>query len=128
MKAQKVRGLDPDEEFAAAAARIVAVREEELRSFWPAAGDPAATAALHDMRIAAKRLRYVLELAAPVLGDRARARAREARELQTVLGEIHDCDEIMPLVESHEALAGRFRARRERCHREFLDTWRRMES
>lgn len=128
MKARKVRGLDPDEEFATALARIAAVREEELRSFWPAARDPAAATALHDMRIAAKRLRYVLELGAPVLGDGARRRAREARELQALLGEIHDCDEILPVVEDHEALAERFRARRERCHREFLDTWRRMEA
>jgi CHAD domain-containing protein len=128
MKARKVKGLDPDESFAEAAERIARVREDELRSFWPAAGDPTEGEALHDMRIAAKRLRYVLELAAPALGKRARDRAKQARELQDVLGEIHDCDVMLPLLDGHEALTERFKLRRERMHADFLDMWRRMES
>lgn len=128
MKARKVKGLDPAEPFAEAAKRIARVREEELRSFWPATRDPDAVEALHDMRIAAKRLRYVLELAAPALGDDARARAKQARELQDVLGEIHDCDVMLPLLDGHAALTDRFRARRERMHADFLDMWGRMES
>jgi CHAD domain-containing protein len=128
MKARKVDGLDPAAPFAEAAARIAQVREGELHSFWPAARDPAEVEALHDMRIAAKRLRYVLELAAPALGAGARARAKQARELQDLLGEIHDCDVMLPLVEGHEPLSDRFRGRRERLHADFLDMWRRMES
>ena len=128
MKARKVKGLDPDESFAEAAERIAQVREDELRSFWPSAGDPTEVEALHDMRIAAKRLRYVLELAAPALGDGARDRAKQARELQDVLGEIHDCDVMLPLLDGHEALTERFKLRRERMHADFLDMWRRMES
>lgn len=128
MKARKVKGLDPDEPFAEAARRIARVREEELRSFWPATRDPDAVEALHDMRIAAKRLRYVLELAAPALGDDAPARAKQARELQDVLGEIHDCDVMLPLLDGHAALTDRFRVRRGRMHADFLDMWGRMES
>ena len=58
--------------------------------------DPRDGAALHDLRIAAKRLRYVLEAAAPALGPAALEGAGAARGLQTVLGEIHDCDVMLP--------------------------------
>lgn len=47
---------------------------------------------LHEMRIAAKRLRYSLELFAPCLGEELREFAKEIAELQTSLGELHDCD------------------------------------
>ena len=65
MKARKVKKLDPDGTLTGNAARIVEVRLRELRSFAPRALDPAEVDALHDMRIAAKRLRYVLEAADP---------------------------------------------------------------
>ncbi|MEA2448662.1 MAG: hypothetical protein QOG63_594, partial [Thermoleophilaceae bacterium] len=65
--------------------------------------DPAAVEALHDMRIAAKRLRYVLELTSPAFGPAADAGAKAAKKLQDVLGEIHDCDEFVPRVEAHVA-------------------------
>ncbi|MBD0370201.1 MAG: CHAD domain-containing protein [Pyrinomonadaceae bacterium] len=47
---------------------------------------------LHEMRIAAKRLRYSLELFSPCLGEELREFAKEIAELQTSLGELHDCD------------------------------------
>jgi CHAD domain-containing protein len=46
----------------------------------------------HRLRIAAKRLRYVLEIFLPVFGRRAEAWIRAIRELQEVLGELHDGD------------------------------------
>ena len=98
MKARKVKGLDPDGALEANLRRIVAVRLDELRSFGPAALDPDAIEAHHDMRIAAKRLRYVLELGEPVLGKPARQGAKDARTLQDLLGEIHDCDIGVPRV------------------------------
>jgi CHAD domain-containing protein len=126
VKARKVKGLDPDAPFEEAARRIARVREKELRSFWPAVEDPARVEELHDMRIAAKRLRYVLELSASVDGDRAGEGARRARALQDLLGEIHDCDVMLPLVAGHEALSERFRHRRAELHAQFLDMWRTM--
>ena len=63
MKARKVKGLEPTATLADNAERIVHVRLDELCSFVPQALDPAEVTALHDMRIAAKRLRYILELA-----------------------------------------------------------------
>lgn len=101
MKAQRVRGLSDEMPFADAVARIVRVRVAELYSFSPAVLDPAEVDALHDMRIAAKRLRYILEMAEPILGEVARRGASRARALQDVLGEIHDCDELLPRVRAH---------------------------
>jgi CHAD domain-containing protein len=55
--------------------------------------------ALHDMRIAAKRLRYVLEVTAePCFGPYARTAAKRTRDLQDLIGDIHDCDVGLPRV------------------------------
>ena len=61
MKAKPVKKLDPEAPLVENAARIVRVRLDELRSFIPAALDPDRATEQHDLRIAAKRLRYVLE-------------------------------------------------------------------
>jgi hypothetical protein len=98
VKARKVTGLDPDGPLEQNLRRIVSVRLGELRSFAPAVGDPTASDALHDMRIAAKRLRYVLEMGEPVLGAAARNGAKQMRRVQDLLGELHDCDEGVPRV------------------------------
>lgn len=63
--------------------------------------DPRDAAALHDLRIAAKGLRYVLEAASPALGPAALDGAKAARDLQTVLGDIHDCDVMLPRLRRH---------------------------
>ena len=47
---------------------------------------------LHKMRIAAKRLRYALELFDQCLGPEAVVFAKTVARLQTSLGELHDCD------------------------------------
>jgi len=101
MKARKVKKLDPDGALTDNAQRIVAVRLKELRSFAPRALDPGESGALHDMRIAAKRLRYVLETTEPALGSSAREGARTAKKLQDLLGDIHDCDVMLPRVRAH---------------------------
>jgi len=101
MKARKVKGLDPDGDFASNARRIVEVRLSELERLAGLALKSGESRALHDMRIAAKRLRYVLEMASPALGDAAEGGARTAKRLQSLLGEIHDCDESVPRVAAH---------------------------
>ena len=100
MKARRVRKLDPDGSLADNAERIVAVRLDELCAFMPTAADPAEQTVLHDMRIAAKRLRYVLEVTAGCFGPYADTARKRAKELQTIIGEIHDCDEHLPEVEA----------------------------
>ena len=76
MKARKVKKLDPAEPLRRSAARIVRTRLDELRSFAGAALEPGATTAQHDMRIAAKRLRYVLEIVEGCFGPDAVAARR----------------------------------------------------
>jgi hypothetical protein len=103
MKARRVRKLDPKAPLADNAERIVRVRLDELCSFAPAALDPERRRTLHHMRIAAKRLRYILELTSPCFGPYATRAAKHARELQDQIGEIHDCDELIPLILDHIA-------------------------
>ncbi|MBF6621357.1 MAG: CHAD domain-containing protein [Patulibacter sp.] len=100
MKARKVVGLDPQGRLADNVERIARARLEELQGFAPAVLDASEVTALHDMRIAAKRLRYLLEATAETcFGDYARTAAKRARDLQEVIGEIHDCDVAIPRVE-----------------------------
>jgi hypothetical protein len=104
VKARAVAGLDPQGTLADNAERIARVRLDELHGFLPAVLDEQEVTALHDMRIAAKRLRYLLEATAGTcFGPYARIAAKRARDLQGVIGEIHDCDVAIPRVE--QALA-----------------------
>ncbi len=103
MKARAVPGLDPDGTLADNAERIVRVRLDELCSFMPRAADPEQVVALHDMRIAAKRLRYILELTAPCFGPYAEKAGKLAKDVQDLLGEIHDCDVQIPETEAFAA-------------------------
>ena len=96
MRARKVKGLDPVGTLGDNAERIGAARLDELCAFVPRALDPGEVDALHDMRIAAKRLRYVLEVTDPCFGPYARQAGRRTKELQDLLGEIHDCDVLVP--------------------------------
>ena len=99
MKARKVKRLDPKAPLAENAARLVRVRLDELRSFAPEALEPGRSKAQHDMRIAAKRLRYVLEVTELCFGDAGGSARRCAKELQGLLGDLHDCDVMLPRVE-----------------------------
>jgi hypothetical protein len=100
MKARKVKDLDPAEALADNAERIVRVRLDEMCGFMPQAADPKEVVALHDMRIAAKRLRYILEITAPIFGDYASTAVRLTKDVQDLLGEIHDCDVQIPEVQA----------------------------
>jgi CHAD domain-containing protein len=47
---------------------------------------------LHMMRIAAKRLRYTMEIFAQLYEDKLENALQATRKTQTLIGEIHDCD------------------------------------
>ena len=123
MKARGVKKLDPEKSLRRNAARILDTRLDELRSFAEDALEPTAATAQHSMRIAAKRLRYALEIVEGCFGAEAIAARRAAKELQGVLGEIHDCDVMLPQAEGVESLQSLLRTRRELLHRRFRDLW-----
>jgi CHAD domain-containing protein len=99
VKARRVK-VNPDAPLGEGIGRILSVRLGELDSFAKASQSAENVEALHDMRIAAKRVRYVLEIGGPVVPGAA-PRAKAAKRLQDLLGEIHDCDELLPLVRRH---------------------------
>jgi len=136
VKVAPVAGLDAELELGVAARKIIAVRSDELFGFAPRALDQHNSAALHDMRIAAKRLRYVLELVGFAIGPLADDARRYARKLQTVIGEVHDHDVMIARLEAHPArssrrgaqrLSLRLHGRRDRCFLEFLALWATIE-
>lgn len=100
MKPRKVKGLDPAMPFAQAAALITAVRAAEVLDLAARAQDPAKVKPLHDLRIAAKRLRYLLELTGP------EDVAKLLKRLQDQLGELHDCDVQLPEIRALAREAG----------------------
>jgi CHAD domain-containing protein len=127
VKAREVEGLDPDGPLRPNVTRIVATRLGELRSFADSALVPEASEEQHDMRIAAKRLRYVLELFGPCLGDEAEEARQVAKRLQSVLGDLHDCDLMLGKVEGIGSVESVLRERRGRLYREFVELWQSQE-
>ena len=144
MKARRVK-VDADAQLGESLRAILAVRLDELSSF-----DPRDPKELHDLRIAAKRVRYLLEAAEPVLGESAVRGVKAMKQFQDLLGDIHDCDELLPLIDRHteklrredaaaaadgsplpnrrkyrglEALRAHTLAERERLHARFLRKW-----
>jgi CHAD domain-containing protein len=105
------------------AARIVRTRLDELRGFADAALAPNARGAQHDMRIAAKRLRYVLEIVGPCIGEEAKVARVAAKQLQSTLGDLHDCDLMLAKVEHVGSLAALLGERRERLFHRFVEQW-----
>jgi hypothetical protein len=100
VRARPIKKLDPTRPLGENAARIIQLRIDELLAFAPPALD-GKTKAQHDMRIAAKRLRYVLEVTGFAFGRPADTARRRARDLQDILGELHDCDVMLPRVRGH---------------------------
>lgn len=71
---------------------IILQRWQELAALSDSLYHPHATKPLHDMRIAAKRVRYAVELFSQCCGESMTAFAKEISEMQSSLGEVHDCD------------------------------------
>lgn len=82
-----------------------------------------APADLHAFRLRTKRLRYTLELFAPVYGARLDPRLRELQQIQQLLGEINDCaatERRLPQIQGFlEKLAARRTAAFERRWKRF---------
>ncbi len=102
-KPRRVTGLDPDDRLLPNARKVLAVRIDEVYAYDRAVRDPANITDLHDMRIACKRLRYVLEIFAIAFTSDLEPQIDQIKELQDLLGDIHDCDVQVPMLEEHLA-------------------------
>jgi hypothetical protein len=96
-----VPGLDPDGRLRANARRVLAVRIEEVYAYDRFVFDPVNVTELHDMRIACKRLRYLLEIFGDAFDDDLEPFVDQVKGVQDILGDIHDRDVQVPMLEEH---------------------------
>ncbi len=100
-KPRPVAGVDPARRVRPNARRILATRIDEVWSYSDDVTHPGRLRQLHDMRIGFKRLRYLIE----IFGDAFRADLtpflEEIRMMQDLLGDIHDRDVQVPMLQDH---------------------------
>ena len=90
---REVPGFDCDEEFAAAAARIVRVRSAEVVAHADGVLDLGDAEPLHDMRVATRRLRAALEICEPCFPPKRHRKAlKRVKRLADALGARRDRD------------------------------------
>jgi CHAD domain-containing protein len=96
--------ITPDEPFAVAAARTVAVRAQELFDHAANVLDTEDIERVHDMRVASRRLRAVLEIFAPCFPkSEHKAVLRDVKALADALGERRDPDVHLDALSKLEA-------------------------
>jgi CHAD domain-containing protein len=78
--------------FATVSQEIIRDRLKEFEKRSDGLFKPLDVNALHELRIAAKRLRYAIELLAPCFPRSISTHAKRAARLQAALGDLHDCD------------------------------------
>lgn len=91
-KGWPVPEIDPDAPVLNNARKVIAVRIAEFYSYEPFVTRPEHSIELHDLRIAAKRLRYTLELFEPQFGAEGKRLISRVKDLQEELGNLHDHD------------------------------------
>ena len=146
-----VYGVDPDGSIAENAHLIIAARVHELVECEGCVRYPEKVNELHRMRIAAKRLRYTLEIFEPAIGKVVTGAIQAMKEVQELLGAIHDLDVMTPVLvdelrrtlrpgEQPETwqsvdyggavglatLCRRKHAQRRTLHRQFVRAWRQL--
>lgn len=106
-KAKPIRGISRKAPLLAASERMIEIRLDEMLDFSGDLFNPEAVYELHQMRIAAKRLRYTLELfqaaydAFSAIGPSIRRATREVEQIQETLGAIHDADVLTPQLSAY---------------------------
>lgn len=106
-KARALPGLDRATSFREAAALAVETRTDELFSFAGGVLDTTDVERVHDMRVATRRLRAVLEVCEPCFPKRSRRVAlREVKRLADALGRRRDPDVQIAAVEREAAGLG----------------------
>src|SRR5262245_60629286 len=100
-KPRDIPGLRSEDSFAVAAAKVVAVRAQELAEHSENVLDTTDIERVHDMRVATRRLRAVLEIFAPCFPKREhREVLDEVKALADALGDRRDPDVHIAALES----------------------------
>lgn len=97
-KAKALTDLDPRAPTGQNARQIARTRLDEMYSWAADVDEPYEVRGLHNLRIAAKRMRYVLEIFEDVLPPAAQSIADELAQIQDELGAMHDCDVMIALL------------------------------
>jgi hypothetical protein len=97
-KARPIPGLDPKAPTGKNARLIAKVRLEELYSWASYVDHPDNIRGLHNLRIAAKRLRYTFEVFEEVLPEACKPIHEELVQIQDELGVLHDTDVMIALL------------------------------
>ena len=99
-KAREIIGIHQDMPYAAAAARIVSVRADEVVELAGGVLDVGDIERVHDMRVATRRLRAALEVFRPCFPrDEFKATLREVKAIADALGERRDRDVTIATLE-----------------------------
>lgn len=123
---------------------VILDRLRELEKLSDSLYSPFEVDPLHDMRIAAKRLRYAIELFQSCWGRSMKTYAKRVARLQTALGGLHDCDVWVESIgkdmlkakklkqvghaAGSEWLMNHFLRQRTRYLRQAFDLWREWEN
>lgn len=131
-RAREVEGLDGDEPFGLAAARVLEVRSDEVIERSARVLETDDIEGVHDMRVATRRLQTALEVFAPCFPrKRQRNALKRVKALARVLGERRDPDVSIEVLEPIAAAMGASERRGaavlvERFRREQEDANRRL--
>jgi|SRR5215208_165668 CHAD domain-containing protein len=103
-KARAIEGLNADDPYAAAAAKIVAVRAREVADHSRDVLDVTDIERVHDMRVATRRLRAALEIFEPCFPAQQHEEALgEVKAVADALGERRDADVTIAALERFAA-------------------------
>ncbi len=97
-KARPIKGLNPHAPTGQNARIIAKVRLEELYSWKKYVDNPYRVRELHNLRIAAKRLRYTFEVFEEVLPEASQSIVKELARIQEELGSLHDSDVMIAML------------------------------
>jgi CHAD domain-containing protein len=111
---------------ATATAALPRAAKEYFRCGRNAVREKASAEELHRFRLAAKNLRYTLEVFAPVYGDSVNGLRQQLKGVQTLLGAINDCATVRRMasrLDGCEELVEALKKRQRKKTAEFREHW-----
>jgi CHAD domain-containing protein len=100
-KAREIPGLSGDLAYGEVAARVIAIRWQEVIDHSAGVLDVTDIERVHDMRVATRRLRAALEIFMPCLpAKRGKAVLKEVKQLADALGQRRDADVAIEVLTS----------------------------